>query len=231
LILAIFDLDDTLTLQDTESLWQEYLVNKGLINEKIFISKRELFEKSYQAGTLNFDDVISFSMGPLATLDYYAQKELQQDFARHHLKKIIIPQAQELVQSHFDRGHHVIILSAGHEFLIEPASEYFQAHVVLCSRLVREPCGKYNPFLQGPPLYRNQKVHALWKWMSQNQVSPLTSYFYSDSINDLPLLEHVQIPTVVNPCEKLRAVALARNWPILELKREYQDQLALRSMR
>ncbi len=228
MILAIFDLDDTLTLQDTESLWQEYLVKKGWIDEKIFIEKRKLFEKSYQAGSLNFDDVISFSMGPIATLDFYAQKALQNDFAYNTLKKIVIPQAQELVQSHYDRGHHVLILSAGHEFIIEPASEYFSAHDVLCSRLIRDPSGKYYPLLKGSPLYRAQKVHALWTWMSQNNISPITTYCYSDSVNDLPLLEYVEIPTVVNPCDSLRSIALARSWPILDLKKEYYNQIALR---
>ncbi len=225
LILAIFDLDDTLTLQDTDSLWQEYLVNNGLIDEKNYIEKRELFEKLYHAGILNFDDVISFSMGPLATLDYAAQKELQQDFALHHLNKIIIPQAQALVKSHFDRGHHVLIISAGHEFIIEPACTYFDVHDILCSRLIRDPCGKHHPLLKGAPLYREQKVQALLEWLNQKQISPITSYFYSDSINDLPLFEYVQIPIVVNPCPALTAVALDRNWQILDLKKEYLAQL------
>ena len=229
MILAIFDLDDTLTLQDTESLWQEYLVVQGLIDHHIFNVKREEFQHAYHEGRLKFDDVITFSMGPIASLSYQEQLALQQDFAKNHLKKIIIPQAQQLVKSHYDRGHHILILSAGHEFLIEPACEYFETHDILCSKLARDPSGKYHPFLKGSPLYRTQKVHALLSWMTQNNVRPLTSYFYSDSINDLPLLEYVQIPTAVNPCPKLRVVAQARNWPILELKQEYVIQLSLRS--
>lgn len=218
MILAIFDLDDTLTLQDTESLWQEYLVAQGFLTHKDYTVKQAEFNLAYHAGVLKFDDVVAFSIGPIQHLSFLEQTQLQHDFTASYLRKIILPQAQELVRSHYERGHHVLILSAGTEFVIEPSCSFFPFHDILCTRLMRNPCGQYQPLLDGMPLYREQKVHALRKWLSQNNFTPITSYFYSDSINDLPLLEYVDVAIAVNPCNSLREVALLKQWPILEFK-------------
>ena len=227
MILAIFDLDDTLTLQDTESLWQEYLVEKGFIDPKIFATKNVEFHNAYHCGKLQFDDVIAFSMGSIAHLNYQEQYHLQQDFRSSFLKDTVLPQAQELVHSHYEQGHHILILSAGHEFLIEPACSYFLFHDILCSRLIRDSCGKFHPILKGPALYKEQKVYALKNWLHKNHFHPIRTHFYSDSINDLPLLQHVDYPVAVNPCPRLREIAQLRHWPILDLKNKQIMESAL----
>lgn len=212
-------------MQDTESLWQNFLVKKKLLTNEALLQKKELFSLTYEAGILNFHDVIQFSLEPIAHMDIYAQLALRDEFTQTVLKHNIIPQAIDLVTSHYAQGHTVLIISAGHEFLIEPAARFFPVHAVLCTTLKRSVTGAYAPFLEGNPLYRKEKIYALERWLRNENLNFLTTYFYSDSINDLPLLEYVTFPTVANPCARLKSVALTRNWPILELKALYKDEM------
>lgn len=221
MILAIFDLDDTLTLKDTESLWQEYLAEKGLISPTIQKEKKKEFQEAYEQGRLNFHDVIAYSIAPIGHLSFSEQQALRNDFLNNRLHTIVLPNAQSLVQSHVEQGHYVIILSAGHDFLIDLSASFFPAHTILSTKLQRASDGQYLAQIEGEPLYREQKVYALQRWLASSQYKPTTTYFYSDSINDLPLLEWVDIPMVVNPCSRLKNVAVSRSWPILDLKKEF----------
>jgi len=225
LILAIFDLDDTLTMQDTESLWQSFLVKKGLIPNELLFEKKEAFRLAYEAGVLNFQDIVEFSINPISYMTIKEQLSLQEEFSLTVLKHAIIPQGIELVTSHYEQGHTVIIISAGHEFLIQPAAKFFPVHHVLCTILQRTTYGAFAPFINGKALYREEKVHSLYRWLAEQQNKFTTTYFYSDSINDLPLLEIVDIPIAANPCPRLRTVAQTRNWSILELKQAHLNQL------
>ncbi len=220
MILAIFDLDDTLTLQDTESLWQAYLVDKKLIPEDIYLKKRAEFQETYSQGTLSFDEVIRFSLGPLSALSAHEQNHLRTDFQKKWLKKIIFKEAIELVRYHQQKNHYTIILSAGHEWLVPLAAEFFQPDAVLCTQLEKRDDGGILPIIQGRPLFQREKIFALQKWLAQQHTEVQATYFYSDSINDLPLLEYVNYPCAVNPCPKLRPLAKEREWPILEFNRE-----------
>jgi HAD superfamily hydrolase (TIGR01490 family) len=222
LSLAIFDVDDTLTMQDTESLWQTYLVYKGMLSEYHLIQKKESFRLAYEAGLLNFHEVIEFSVSPIAHLSLDEQILLQQDFTESVLRTHIIPQAIDLVLSHYNRGDTILIISAGHDFLIPLAASFFPVHSILCSQLQKKSCGSFEAILNGPALYREEKLRALHSWLKKQETIFDTMYFYSDSINDLPLLEFVDIPIAVNPCPRLKQVALARNWPIMDLKELYQ---------
>lgn len=220
MILAIFDLDDTLTLQDTESLWQAYLVYKNLIPEDLYLKKRAEFQESYSQGTLSFEEVIRFSLGPLSALSKQEQEALRHDFQKDWLRTIIFHEAIDLVRHHKAKNHKILILSAGHEWIVPLAAEYFHPDQVLCTQLEKRSDGGILPILKGPPLFQEQKIHALKQWLENNSLSTDLMYFYSDSINDLPLLEYVQYPCAVNPCKRLRPIAQARQWPILDFDRQ-----------
>ena len=219
--LAIFDLDDTLTMKDTESLWQSFLVTKGILCHELFLEKKAFFEEQYNAGLLNFNEVVLLSMEPISKWSIQKQLELQQEFTHSVLKSHIIPKAVDLVRSHYDKGHHVIIISAGHEFLIQPAAKFFPVHQVICTQLERRACGAYSSTINGKAMYREEKLFEFQRWLKKQSQLFETTYFYSDSINDLPLLQYVDIPVAVNPCKQLRQIALSRNWTILDLKLEY----------
>jgi HAD superfamily hydrolase (TIGR01490 family) len=222
-VLAIFDLDDTLTLQDTESLWQQYLVQKGLLSSKTVSYHLSLFKKHYNEGTLDIQSVVHFSLSPMADLSLEEQEFYRHDFATTILPSYIPPQALNLVKNHRDAGHTTLIISAGHEFIVQPAAGFFKTDDTLCTQLVRRPCGAFSPIIQGRPLFQQQKVIALQEWAAQQGRTFSLTYFYSDSINDLPLLLQADIPIAVNPCARLRPVALEKSWPIINIKEPAKD--------
>lgn len=219
--LAIFDLDDTLTLQDTESLWQEYLVQQGLLSAKTVSYQISVFKKHYNEGTLDIQRVVDFSLSAMLPLSLSEQQHYQKHFASTVLPFYIPQSARDLINRHHENNHSTLIISAGHEFIVGPSAEFFGVHDVLCTKLKRRDDGGFLSGIEGKPLFQEQKVHALHEWVAdQNHQFDLT-YFYSDSINDLPLLEHVHIPITVNPCDRLRTVAIERQWPILDLKKAH----------
>lgn len=219
--LAIFDLDDTLTLQDTESLWQQYLVQEGLLSEKTVSYQISLFKKHYNEGSLDIQRVVDFSLSAMLTLSHCEQQHYRQHFAKTILPHYIPQAAHDLIQRHHNQGHHTLIISAGHEFIVQPAATFFNVKDVLCTKLKRRSCGAFDSAIDGAPLFQAQKVTALKEWLAAQQHPYDITYFYSDSINDLPLLEHASIPVTVNPCDKLRDIAVQRRWPILDIKRAH----------
>ena len=220
-ILAIFDLDDTLTYHDTESLWLHFLVKRQYLDKAYIQKVQKKFLLDYQAGCLNFDDVIDLSMTPLSALTFTEQQTLQKDFCREILQHFILPEGQKLVQKHKKLGHTTLLISAGHHFLVEPASRFFSFDDLICSQLKRLSDGKYLNKLDGHPCYKGEKVIALKKWLKKSHGNFEKTYFYSDSNNDLPLLHQVDYPVATNPCPKLKQVAEQYQWPILNLKKDF----------
>jgi HAD superfamily hydrolase (TIGR01490 family) len=221
LSLAIFDLDDTLTFKDTESLWQSFLVEKNILSKENFTEKTEYFKNTYMAGTLDFNEVVHFSLHNIHELSLEDQLALQDEFINSVLSKNIIPQAVELVSNHYEQGHTVLIISAGHEFLIKPAVKFFKIHDVICTELHKKSCGAYSSSIKGLPVFREQKLIKLKEWLQVSDKKFSCTYFYSDSFNDLPLLEYVDIPVAVNPCPRLKKHAQTKGWSIMELKEIY----------
>lgn len=222
MILAIFDLDDTLTYQDTETLWMNFLVKNQYLDREYVLKRQEKFCKDYQNGCLNFKDVIGLSLKPMISLTLEQQQHLQTKFKEQVLKKYILPQGQKLIKEHRARGDTVLVISAGHEFLIRPAMSFFQAHDFICTRLRKEAqSGRYLPHLNGPAVFREQKVIEYKKWLDKQSQSFKRTYFYSDSINDLPLFDCVDIPIAVNPCPKLQVHAQTNKWQVLNFKESF----------
>ena len=215
--LAIFDLDHTLLDGDSDYLWGEYMVEHGIVDADLYKSRNEEFFQQYQAGTLDNDVYLEFALEPLTRHsldDLYAWRA---DFIDRWIKPIIFPGASELLQKHRDHGDTLLIISATHLFVTEPVAELLQVDHLLST----EPeiiNNRYTGRFVGTPTFREGKVTVLKQWMEDNQVSLAGSHFYSDSMNDLALLESVETAITVDPDEQLKAIAEARGWPVISLR-------------
>ncbi len=215
--LAIFDLDHTLLDGDSDYLWGEYMVEHGIVDADLYKSRNEEFFQQYQAGTLDNDVYLEFALEPLTRHsldDLYAWRA---DFIDRWIKPIIFPGASELLQKHRDHGDTLLIISATHLFVTEPVAELLQVDHLLST----EPeiiNNRYTGRFVGTPTFREGKVTVLKQWMEDNQVNLAGSHFYSDSMNDLALLESVETAITVDPDDQLKAIAEARGWPVISLR-------------
>ncbi len=215
--LAIFDLDNTLIGGDSDHLWGEFVVEQGLVDASTYAAENDRFYQDYQRGELDITAYLRFALAPLATLSMEACQRLHQRFMAAKILPIVLPKAQGLVESHRAKGHTLLVITATNRFVTEPIVQHFGIQQMLAS----EPeviDGQYTGRPVGTPCYQDGKVTRLNDWLTQQPHTLEGSYFYSDSINDVPLLEVVTHPVAVDPDEKLRAYALERGFPVISLR-------------
>ena len=215
--LAIFDLDNTLIAGDSDHSWGEFLVRKALVDGDTFRRANDQFYQDYQDGSLDIHAYLAFALAPLTrhTLDELAQ--LHNEFMAAHIEPLILPKALALLQKHKDQGHQLLIITATNGFVTRPIAARLGVEEILAS----DPeimNGRYTGKCIGTPCFQDGKVTRLQEWLSSSGESLEGSYFYSDSINDLPLLERVSHPVAVDPDSRLRAIAEARGWKIMSLR-------------
>ncbi len=214
--LAIFDLDHTLLNGDSDYLWGEYMVETGIVNEQEYRGRNDDFYRDYQRGTLDSDRYLEFALEPLTHFTIAELHAWREDYVETWIKPIIAPGAPELLDSHRSRGHELLIISATNRFVTEPIARILGVPTVLAT----EPeiiDNRYTGRFLGTPTYQEGKVTVLKEWLSDSDHDLDGSYFYSDSINDISLLELVDIPVAVNPDEELKTIAQARNWKTIDL--------------
>jgi|TARA_B110000037_G_scaffold189165_1_gene221147 HAD superfamily hydrolase (TIGR01490 family) len=217
LTLAIFDLDETLISADSDHAWGEFIIRKGLVEESTHRELNNQFYNDYRAGCLDIDAYMKFSCSVLAATDSKQLISLREDFVEQEIKPLVQPGALELVESHRSAGDTLMIITATIEFITRPIADLFGIDTLIAPiPEVRD--GEYTGKLSGVPSFREGKVIRLNAWLKDNPDTLAGSYFYSDSINDLPLLELVDHPTAVNPDESLQTVAKNRGWPILNFR-------------
>lgn len=218
--LALFDLDHTLIPFDSDYSWGEFTSAMGWNDAEQFRQTNDAFYADYKAGTLDIHAYCRF-----ATAAFIRQGEANACAAHaRYMQEVvlpgILPQARALVQQHRDDGARIVIITATNEFVTRPIAEAFGVQDLLAIELERDArTGWYNGEIRGVPSFREGKVVRLEAWMAQQGLdwSSVHTHFYSDSINDLPLLERADVPVATNPDEKLRAQAQTRGWRILEL--------------
>jgi HAD superfamily hydrolase (TIGR01490 family) len=214
--LAIFDLDHTLINGDSDHLWGEYMVAKGIVDEQAYRKRNDAFYLDYQRGTLDNDQYLAFALEPLT---HYSLDELyawRQDYVDKWIRPLVAPGTAALLDSHRMRNHELMIISATNLFVSEPIGQMLGVATVLAT----EPeiiDNRYTGRFLGIPTYQQGKVAALREWLGERADELANSYFYSDSLNDLALLEQVDHPIAVGPDDDLKAIALARNWKIIDL--------------
>ncbi len=218
--IAMFDLDHTLLPLDSDYSWGRFTAGLGWVDRAAFDQQNEKFFRDYRAGTLNIDAYVAF-----ATAAFLAQGQAAAEAAHaRYLQDIIAPeirpQAVELVQDHKKQGATTIVITATNEFVASPVARLFGPDLVMAVELQRDAAtGWFKGLVHGVPSFREGKVQRIESWLAQQGLAwaDVDSSFYSDSINDLPLLERVNNPVATNPDDTLRAIAQNRGWRILDL--------------
>ena len=220
--LALFDLDHTLLTCDSDVQWSAFLSEEGFLNQDDAV-KRQQFYDDYEAGCLNIDAFLQFQLAPLARFSREELNEMHQRFMKRHILPHITQSAKQLVQNHTDRGDDVVLISATNEFIITPIAQIFGIQNVIGVRLEIAENQQYTGRYLGTPSFREGKVIRLNEWLAENGKTLQSyerSYFYTDSFNDLPLLELVDVPVTINPDETLAKTARKKGWKILDLSDE-----------
>lgn len=214
--LAIFDLDNTLLRGDSDHAWGTFLVERNLVDGDNYRRENERFYDEYKAGTLDIMAFLAFALAPLARFDRATLDQWHREFMREKIVPMITPPARALVEQHRARGDTLLIITATNRFVTAPIAAAFGIDHLLAT----EPelhNDRYTGRVTGTPCYREGKVVRLGEWLTQRHESLDGSWFYSDSHNDLPLLERATHPVAVNPDDTLRAAATRRGWPVLQL--------------
>lgn len=216
--LALFDLDHTLLDIDSDYTWGEYIVNKGLVDEAEYRQKNQAFYEQYIAGTLDATEYNEFVASFLTTQTMEQLAKLRADFIESEVKPHIRPQGVEAIAKHKKQGNDVLIISATNDFVVNAVAECFDvsaSHVLATPLEIKE--GRYTGKLSDKPNFKDGKIYHLEKWLKNQQekgVSYLKFHAYSDSKNDIPLLDWADIATAVNPDETLKSYAMNEKWAI-----------------
>lgn len=217
--LAIFDLDNTLLGGDSDYLWGEYLIEQGIVDKTSYRRENDRFYEEYKAGTLDIFEFLEFSLAPLARYDMDTLNRLRQEYMTEKIHTILLPAAEALLERHRQLHHTLLIITATNRFVTEPIAERLGVEHLLAT----EPeitNHRFTGRVAGTPCFREGKVTRLRLWLSQQGENLQDSWFYSDSHNDLPLLELVSHPVAVDPDDTLTWHAQQRNWPIISLRNE-----------
>ena len=215
--LAIFDLDNTLIAGDSDHLWGEYLCSQGMVDETQFRAANEGFYADYQRGELDIEAYIAFALAPLTGRSVESLKDMQAAFLRECIAPIMLPKAAALIEKHRSQGDRLLIITATNEFVTAPIAQLLGIDELLgCAVEIAD--GALTGRATGTLTYREGKVTRLKEWLTQEEESLAGAWFYSDSHNDLPLLEVVDNPVVVDADPTLSQVARERGWETISLR-------------
>ena len=221
--LALFDLDHTLLPIDSDYTWGQFTAARGWTDPVEFIRQNDSFYAQYKAGTLDIYAYARFATAAFVRQGEALSLAAHADYMRTVVEPALTPQAMQLVQQHKDEGATVIVVTATNEFVTRPIAQAFGADELMAVDLERDTApggsGWFTGEVRGIPSFREGKVLRVEAWLAARGLgwADVHSTFYSDSINDLPLLEKANVPVATNPDEPLRAIAQARGWRILEL--------------
>lgn len=216
--LALFDLDHTLLDVDSDYLWGEYIVKNGLVDEAQYRTANQRFYQQYIEGSLDATEYNEFVADFLTTLPLERLHEIREAYLKTEIEPHIRPKATEAIQHHLEAGHDVVIISATNDFVVSAIAKHFgiEAANVLATPLEVKD-NRYTGKLTDKPNFKEGKIYHLNKWLEAKQQQGTKygkTYAYSDSKNDLPLLEWANVPVAVTPDEVLHAHALAHHWAI-----------------
>ena len=219
--LALFDLDHTLLPLDSDYEWGEFTIRIGWNDPVEFARRNDAFYAHYQAGTLDVHDYVRFATEAMRLRGAEAAAAAHQQFMRDVIGPAIQPQALALVREHQAAGDEVLIVTATNEFVTRPIAHALGVPDagLMAVQLARDARGWYTGEIDGIPTMREGKVQRMEQWLAARQLGwgDVESTFYSDSMNDVPLLEKVNHPVATNPDPRLRALAQERGWRILDL--------------
>ncbi|CAG0124537.1 putative phosphatase [Rhodocyclaceae bacterium] len=218
--LALFDLDNTLLNGDSDFEWAQFLMEEGEIDRELYEAKNQTFYDQYKNGTLDIHEFLDFQLKPLSRHSRKALNAWHEEFMRRKVHGMILPLAQELVARHRAAGDVCVIITATNSFVTGPIAREFGVEHLIATE-PEHVAGEFTGRVAGVPSFREGKITRLENWMAQrgwNWNSFGGSWFYSDSLNDLPLLSKVGNPVAVDPDPVLRSHAEQQGWKIISLR-------------
>lgn len=217
--LAIFDLDNTLIADDSDYLWGQFLVDRGIVNKDHYETANAKFYEDYKQGTLDIIEFLRFSLQPLAENDPLQLYQWRAEFIQDVITPLLLKPAQQLIDKHRTQGDTLLVITATNRFVTDPIVKLYGIDNLLATtpEMIE---GSYTGKFIGIPCFQEGKVKLLNEWLSHSSHTMDGSWFYSDSHNDLPLLKLVDHPVAVDPDQKLTQFAKNANWPIISLRND-----------
>ena len=218
--LALFDLDGTLIPKDSDHAFGEFVITLGWADAQEFRRRNDGFYNDYVAGTLDIDAYVDFATAPWRGRSEAELDRAMQRFLDLIVRPMLTPAAQELVQRHQQAGDLVAIVTATNDFVTRPIAALLGVEELIATDLARDGAGRITGAIHGVPAFREGKVTRVQQWLAERGLALDgfgRSTFYTDSSNDLPLLEQVTEPVATNPGPALARVAQERGWPVLNL--------------
>lgn len=221
MILTLFDLDNTLLRGDSDYEWGQYLIQVGAVEREGYERANKAYYEDYKAGRLDIHDFLAFALKPLSEYPKAQLLEWRAAFVEDRIRPLITDEAIELVRIEKERADRIAIVTATNSFVTSPIAELFEIDHLIATEPERDAVGNFTGRVLGTPCFREGKITRVNDWLHQEGLSfdALShSRFYSDSQNDLPLMEVVKEAVAVNPDPTLEAHATRLGWPILRLK-------------
>lgn len=215
--LALFDLDNTLLGGDSDHAWGEFLCRKGIVDTDAYREANDRFYSAYQAGTLDIRAYLAFALTPLVGEEPATLAQWHREFMHEFITPMLLPKAQLLLGKHRQQGDTLLIITATNRFVTGPIAAALGVDHLLATEPAMEN-GRYTGAVEGTPCFREGKVTRLHQWLEQTGHTLDDSWFYSDSHNDLPLLEAVTHPVAVDADPELTRIAHDRDWPVISLR-------------
>jgi HAD superfamily hydrolase (TIGR01490 family) len=215
--LALFDLDNTLLGGDSDHAWGDYLCERGILDGIAYKARNDAFYQDYLAGRLNITDYLNFSLEILGRTEMAQLEQWHREFMRDCVEPIILAKGEALIAEHREAGDKLLIITATNRFVTAPIAARLGVDTLLATECEMAN-GRYTGRTTDVPCFKEGKVTRLNRWLGETGLSLADSSFYSDSMNDLPLLEQVTRPVAVDPDPKLRAEAEKRGWPVISLR-------------
>ncbi len=220
--LALFDLDNTLLAGDSDFEWAQFLISKGVVDKEIQEAKNIEFYGHYKAGTLDIQAFLAFQLQPLARHSRNELDAWHSEYMEKHIRPIITKAARAQVKRHLDAGDLCAVVSATNSFVTGPiAREFAIPHLICTIPAVDVKNGVFSGSPTGTPSFQSGKIVRTEQWLESLGLwwgSFANTWFYSDSHNDLPLMQQVKTPIAVDPDEKLRSHASQMGWEIISLR-------------
>lgn len=216
--LALFDLDNTLIAGDSDHAWGQFLVDRGVVDADAYQRANDQFYQDYRAGTLDIVAYSEFVFAVLARNDEATLLAWREAFMQQRIEQMLLPKAFDLLQYHRGQGHILVIITATNRFVTELIAQRLGVDHLIATEPERDASGHFTGKLAGVPCFQAGKITRLHAWLDKHQANLEGAWFYSDSRNDLPLLEAVTHPVVVDADPVLAKIAEERGWPALSLR-------------
>lgn len=219
--LALFDLDNTLLAGDSDFEWGQFLISRGVVDPEVQAVNNQRFYDQYKAGTLDINEFLNFQLAPLARHSRQELDSWHREYMEKHIRPIMTDKARALIRQHRDAGALCAIVTATNSFVTGPIARELEIPHLVATIPAQRDDGTFTGGYANLPCFREGKITRVKAWLESMGLwlgSFEASWFYSDSHNDLPLLQQVSKPVAVDPDERLQAHAEAAGWPVISLR-------------